>query len=219
MVKYFERTFIVFVMVFWVGCLFNVAAAKTADAAVIEDGVYKNGYFAFTMQIPSGWEILSQETKAELQRVGKEVLVGDDKNLKAAISAAEKNVFQLLSISRYPLGTPGKQNIVFTSGAEKVSALPGIKNGSDYLMNVKALLKFSSMEVHLNKEIYVQKIDGIDFAVLDVSMNINNNEVKQLLYATIIKGYAYYFNYTYITPQDLQFLKQIVSTMKFEKSN
>ena len=217
MIGHLKKTLVVSILFFLVGCVLNVVSAEPVDEGSIKDGIYENEYLGITIKIPDGWETLNIETKNEIQRRGKEVLAGDNKNMKAALTAAESNVVQLLTISKYPLGTPGKPNVLFASGAENVSAFPGIENGKDYLLNAKELLKFSNMNMQTSNEIYSQKIDGVDFAVLECSINFNNNEVKQLMYATIIKGYAYYFNYTYCSPQDLQFLHEILGNMKFKQ--
>jgi hypothetical protein len=218
-IKQASRTVIAIVMFYLIistGCSLCAFAAQAADEGIIEGSTYKNEYFGLTMQIPDKWEVAKQEFTDEAQRIGKEIVAGDDNNMRVALDAAGKKLVPMLTISKYPIGTPGKANILFMSGAEKVSAFPGVKHGSDYLKHVRELLKSAKMEINIGTEINSEKIDGVDFGVMEVSFKINQNEVKQIYYAAIIKDYAYYFAYTYFLPQDLQPLKEIVRTMKFE---
>jgi hypothetical protein len=136
--------------------------------------------------------------------------------MKAALEASKSNVVDLLTMSKYPLGTPEKVNLIFFSTAEKVSAFSGIQS-KDYLLHTKKMLQNGQVKYVFAQDIYSQNVGGTDFSVLEGKIIVQNTTVYQKYYSAIIRDYAYSFVLTYTTPEDLKALKKIVSTMKFAK--
>ncbi|MEO0458060.1 MAG: hypothetical protein AAF152_15970 [Cyanobacteria bacterium P01_A01_bin.114] len=169
----------------------DAAAAGSPDAAEVEAGKYSNEFFGFTMAFPDAWTIASQETTDGLQDTGAEMLAGDDEALKSSIEAAEKDTYQLLMISEQPVGAPTTDfnpNLVVM--AEKVSHLPGIKSGSEYLENVSNLLLQTDLPYAAEGEPYEVEIGGRKFHRADFTLSTAGIEIKQSYLATVDKGYA-----------------------------
>jgi hypothetical protein len=161
------------------------------DAGKSEAGKYSNDYFGFSMTFPAEWAIAPKETTEALQSQGSDIVAGDDPTLKAAVEAAEENSYQLLMISEKPVGAPVADfnaNIVVM--AEKVSHLPGLVSGADYLASVSNLLQQTDLPYQPAGEIKEVEIGGRKFHRADFTLAMNGMEVQQSYFATIDKGYA-----------------------------
>ncbi|MEM8806985.1 MAG: hypothetical protein AAGF01_13245 [Cyanobacteria bacterium P01_G01_bin.38] len=166
-------------------------ASGSPDEAKVEAGKYSNEFFEFTMAFPDAWAIASEETTDGLQDTGADMLAGDDEALKSSIKAAEKNTYQLLMISEQPVGAPTTEfnpNLVVM--AEKVSHLPGIASGSEYLANVSNLLLQTDLPYTPDGEPYAVEIGGREFHRADFTLSTAGIEIKQSYLATVDKGYA-----------------------------
>lgn len=198
------------------------AAAPTETATDIrpnqgevQDGAYTNDFFGFTMTFPESWAIASDETAEELQEVGSEIVAGDDPALKASIEAAEQDTYQLLMISEQPIGAPTTSfnaNIVVM--AEKVSHLPGIVSGEEYLINVGNLLTQTDLPYEANGEPYEVEIGGQTFHRADFDLTAAGMEIKQSYLAMIKDGYALGFILSG-TDASLAELEEIANTLAF----
>ena len=127
------------------------------DFGKIEDGFYQNSYFGFEIGIPDGWIVQSQEQRQNMMKVSKEIVAGDNENLKAVINASEINSANLLSVFQYEIGSPVDFNPNINIIVENIQLSPGIKNGSDYLYQVRKLmmqsnLKYDNIDKEFNKK-------------------------------------------------------------------
>jgi hypothetical protein len=165
--------------------------AANPDVGKSEAGKYTNDYFGFSMTFPAQWAIAPKETAEELQSQGSDIVAGDDPTMQAAVEAAEKNSYQLLMISEKPVGAPVAEfNANLIVMAEKVSHLPGLTSGADYLASVSNLLQQTELPYQPVGEIQEVEIGGRKFHRADFSLATNGVEVKQSYFATIDKGYA-----------------------------
>lgn len=186
------------------------------DAGIVTGSVYRNEYFGLTIVIPDNWDVQSEETKKELQEIGKNAMANGDEAKKAAMDRAADRSASLLFASKYPMGTPDKTNANYGAAAEKVSAFPGIKTGKDYLVQVRQLMQGSTVKCTF-KEIYSEKIDGVDFDVLECSIDVQGTTVKQKYYTAIMREYALLINITYVAPEDADVLNKAVKAVKIDK--
>ena len=80
------------------------------DLGTITDSIYQNRYFGFTLVLPDGWFVQNRAGLEEIQELGKDVLSGDDENLKSFFEAGEQNSVNLLGIHQHPPGAPVEFN-------------------------------------------------------------------------------------------------------------
>lgn len=163
------------------------------DHGVVNDGTYSNPDFGFSFTYPKGWVVHGEETKKHIMEVGKEKVAESGAVSQASTEVALKNTYQLLTLFRHPLGTPGITiNPAVLVMAEKVSHAPGITNGSDYLLNVRTILVKTGSQV-LHKDPIECHFGGTQFFRDDLTVEINGVHLVQTSFATLSKGYALVF--------------------------
>ena len=90
-----------------------------------------------SITIPSDWSIQDNQAKQQIASAGQKMLSGDDKNLQAIVKASELQSLNLFIIFEHPLGTPVPFNLNISCVAERVSHMPGIREGKDYHFHAK----------------------------------------------------------------------------------
>jgi len=163
------------------------------DFGTINNSTYSNNYFGLTVTLPADWSVQDQEAQKRLMGMAGNLVAGDDKNEKALIKASELQTFNLFAAFKYPIGSPVPANPTVLALAEKVSQLPGIKQGKDYLYHVRQGVESSQIKMTFPKDIYPQKLGGVDFDVMDAQLAMNGKTVNEKYYCTIKKGYALTF--------------------------
>lgn len=126
------------------------------EKAVVEDGAYRNPYFGLTMPIPEGWFTANKDTEEFLRDVGSGI-AAESMASAGAVKAAMKSVYQLLMISEHEMGAAVDFNPNLVLVADKVSHLPGIKSGKEYLFHTKKALLATKMPYTMIEE--VRKVD------------------------------------------------------------
>jgi hypothetical protein len=185
------------------------------DAGNVKNSVYTNAFLGMQLRIPDEWHVQDNDaTKAMFER-GKTIVAGDDKNLNAAIRDSEQKSLTLLCVFKQPPGAPVDFNPSFMCLAEKISGLPGISKGSDYLFHVKKGLSSPNLQVSFEKPIYDSTIAGLQFGVLETKLAIGQAVIRQKYYATILKGYALTFIISYSSEQELQTHNRTLESIKF----
>ena len=197
------------------GC--NRSKTGKIDFGVVEGSVYTNHYLGLKISVPQGWSVQDNEAKKALLEGGKQITAGKDANLRAAMDASELNSVPLLIMFKYPVGSAVNFNPSFSSVAEKVSQMPGITRGSDYLFHVKKILLQAQIKYTIADVIRTEKIGDASFDVLDATMSAGKLFVYQKYYATIMKGYALSLIVTYTTPDELKELQSLLSSITFAR--
>lgn len=186
------------------------------DFGEFKDGIYSNSFFSLMLSVPDTWEVLNLESRMELMKQGGKIVAGDNKNLKAAIDAADLKSLNLLTAYEYPPGSAVSSNPGIMLIAEKIKHAPGIKRGSDYHFQAKKLMKLSRMQVSYPEEIYETIIDGVSFDVMETEITLGPGVVIwQRQYATIMNDYALLVALTYQDEYGLGQLEEIVGTITF----
>jgi len=216
------------ILIFCMLSLFLAACSKPALEEIgseeigfgyFEGNRYFNEYFGFQINIPKAWSILDQQATDSINERGGDILVGENKNLQAAVRAAELQSVDLFAVYKFMPGAPVDSNPSITCVAEKIQHTPGIKRGSDYLFHVKKLLSSSSVEVNYTKEIYTENLDNNAFDVLETEMDFGGYKVEQLYYVSIVKEYALVIVLSYLTEAGKSELLDVIKTMEFSHSN
>jgi hypothetical protein len=203
--------------------LFLTLTVFAADEPKIDFGridhlTYTHDYFGFHLTIPESWQVQDSESRERLMKLGKEVIVGKNENMKAMYDASEINTLNLLTIFRYPLGAAVDFNPSFVCVAEKVSHLPGIKRGSDYLFHARKLLEAGQLKYKIDDQMYSEKIGGVDFDYLNAQLDLPKIALTQKYYATIRNGYALCFVISFHTEEAAKELNGILQTVKFDSA-
>lgn len=209
---------------FWVFAGLIITAAfiiscsdkKAIDFGEFENGTYYNSFFNLMLSIPDTWEVLDLESRMELMKQGGKIVAGDNRNLKAAIEAADLKSLNLLTAYEYPPGVAVSSNPGIMLIAEKIKHAPGIRRGSDYHYQAQKLMKLSRMQVSYPEDIYETVIDGVSFDVMEAEITLGPGVVIwQRQYATIVDDYALLLALTYQDEYGLGQLEEIVGTITF----
>jgi hypothetical protein len=186
------------------------------DYGRVEDGIYFNNYFNFTIDLPAGWVVQSQEQTQKIADMGKNLVAGDDEKLKAAIEATEVNTANLLAVFQYELGAAVQYNPNFMIVAENIKNSPGVKNGSDYLFHSKKLLSQGQFKYdYLSENFENEKISGKEFYKMDAQLNYMGLEIKQVFYSTVLKGFSFNIIVSYVSDEQKEVLTEAINTMSF----
>ncbi|NEP19442.1 MAG: hypothetical protein F6J97_21550 [Leptolyngbya sp. SIO4C1] len=185
------------------------------DAGAVEAGQYRNQFFDFSIAFPEAWAVASQAITDDLQETNSEMLAKGDESIESALEAAEQNTYQLLMISEQPIGTQAatfNPNIVVM--AEKISHLPEITSGSEYLQNVSRLLQQTSLPYAPVGDPYEVTIGDRTFHRADFVLSTPEVEVKQSYLAMIDQGYALGFILSG-TDESMGQLEEIADSISF----
>ncbi len=189
------------------------------DLGTITDSIYQNRYFGFTLAVPDGWFVQNRAGLEEIQELGKDVLSGDDENLKSFFEAGEQNSVNLLGIHQHPPGAPVDFNPTLLCVAEKTQQFPGITKASDYLFHAKRTLQMGAVKVRFPKDIYAMEIGGLSFDTLDIELQFGARTVKEKMLATLIKGYAVTFIIVFDADAHYDMLINILDSVHFTPSH
>lgn len=186
-------------------------AQSEVDRGVVHNGMYINPGFGFTFKYPKDWVVHGEATNERIRELGKEK-VAESGTSKASVEVAMKNTYQLLTVFRHPVGTPGLAfNPAILVIAEKVSHAPGIINGKDYLLNVRALMLKAGSHQVLLKEPMEYRFAGSQFFRDDYAVEANGVHMVQAYFAKVAKGYALVFIFM---GEDQRSLDEMTKTME-----
>ena len=110
-IKKFLRTGALLLFIGLLSCGYQPETAERAiDFGEFEDGVYSNSFFNLAIAIPENWHVLDAETRNQMMRQGGKLVAGNNRNLKAAINAADLESLDLLAAYEHAPGTPITSN-------------------------------------------------------------------------------------------------------------
>lgn len=188
------------------------------DYGQVKDNKYVNSYFDCELSIPTDWIVQTKEQMEAISNKGKELIAGDDSNMKAMIKTSEINSATLLSVFQFERGAPVDYNSSISIVAENVKNLPGIKTGSEYLFQVRKMLelskiKFDSIDTDFKKDI----INNTVFYKMDTGITMMGIKIKQSYYSTIVNGFSFSIVMSYTDEEQKNILLQSINSLKFKK--
>jgi len=181
----------------------------------VKNSVYENAYFGLKLPLPADWSVQDEAMRQRLADMGNKAIAGSDQNLKATLKASEQSSVNLLAAFQHPVGSPVPFNPNFVGVAEKVGHMPGIKRGKDYQYQMKKLMEMGQIKMNFAEETTTEKLGGVDFDVLSVTLPLGRTSVRQKYYTTIMKGYALSFVVTFSTDEEEGMLAKIMQGMTF----
>lgn len=187
---------------------------RNFDFGKTENGTYTNDYFNMKILFDSTWTIQDQRQMNDLVDQKSDLVIGDNKNLKAAIKSSKVNTGYLLNLSKYELGAPVEYNPSFLITAENTKNYPGIKSGKDYLFHAKKTLQQTQLDYSCEKPIYEKVISNTTFHVMEVELDYMRKLIIQEYFSTVTKGFSLTFVISYTTEEEKSELYQILDGIK-----
>ncbi|MBT5231855.1 MAG: hypothetical protein HOM11_16445 [Methylococcales bacterium] len=196
--------------------LSSVGQANEMDYGETVDGVFHNTYLGFSVTLPKDWVLQDQAAQRKIMKFGSKLLAGDDANLTAVLKASEQQAVNLFAVFQYPLGTPGLFNPSISMVAENVGAIPGIRNGQDYLIQTKAILQQGKMDVTIADNMVTEIISGQMFDSMHTVMKVGQVKVFQKYYAIKIKEYVLVAVLSFNDDDQATHLDRVLNTLVFD---
>ena len=199
-------------------CLCACGVAESPDqpdAAAVSEGAYSNEYFGLTVPIPDGWFVASKDTEEYIQELGKGI-AGDDASVRAAIEASKETTFQLLTLSEFEMGAPVEFNTNLIIMAERVSHLPGIKSGSDYLFHAGKLLLMTQLPYKRIRDAYPMKLGDREWDRADWLIDAPQMPIEQAYLAVKKDDYVLVVILSARSEEQMDALEQIAATIILE---
>ncbi len=187
--------------------------SPVASGSGVAAGFYTNEYFGLKLPIPDGWFVASEDTARFMMEIGEEVATGDDATLKAAVEASKKTTFQLLTLSEFEMGAAVDFNPNLILMAERVSHVPGIKSGSDYLFHTSKMLLRTQLPYELTKESYSTQLGGREWYRADFMITQPEMPIEQTYLATKLEDFVLVIILSAATRDQMAALERIADSM------
>jgi hypothetical protein len=186
-------------------------AQSTVDLGTVRDGIYINNGFGFSFKYPKDWVVHGEATKERIKEIGKERVTEAGALSKPSAEVAMNNTYQLLTVFRHPLGTPGIAfNPAVLVSAERVDHAPGITSGKEYLLNIRTLMLKMSHQA-LFKDPMENRFAGWQFFRDDYAGEINGVHMLISYFANVANGYALVFAFI---AEDQKSLDEVTKSME-----
>lgn len=186
--------------------VFNNAVEKL-DFGSVSNHTYTNNYFGLQISLPDEWIVANNVKVTQALTDNQDLKVSNPFDASCyndvALLLTDKNLFK------------SEDNQSFQVEATKVDST--YATSEEYLTIGKKDLDNSPFKFTFPKDIYTEKINGIEFKVLEAQLKLDDSmTIKTKVYATILKGYALAFIETYGN-SDSSDLDQILSSIQFSK--
>jgi hypothetical protein len=209
------RHFVLVILLSLPACQSNTTQPQP-DVGKISGEVYSNEFFKVQLHIPAGWSVNGEVAKERVLKKGRDMLKPDEKT-QQGLDESLKRTTQLLMVSKYPMGSAGK-NSSFSCVSERLPPAAQVKTGRDYLTEMTRLFKSSSaMPITVEGGPRTEKLGGVDFDVLEISFQLPSGKIPQRYYAVLAKGYALVFIVTLFDEADRKTTDEILGSIKFAK--
>lgn len=189
---------------------------QTFDYGSIQDNVYQNDYFNFSVDVPEGWVVQSNEEMQELSDLGTEMIAGDNEEMKRNLAAADINTAYLLTVFKYEVGALVDFNPSYLFVAENISQAPYVRDGSDYLEQSKQLLSQASVEYAFPPvDQPIVTLGGKEFHVMSTIMTYMGTDIYQTYYSRVDNGFALSGIISYGSDEQKAELEALLNTIQF----
>ena len=204
-------------LIFTISCS-NNSKPKDFDYGKVENDRYVNSYFDLELNLPSHWIVQTKEQTENLSKRGKELIAGDNKNMKAVFKASEINTANLIAAFQYEVGSAVDYNPSFMLVAENLKAFPGIKTGSDYLYQARKLMKQAQFQYDsIDDEFKKIMINNQEYYLMNASISYAGYTIRQEYYSTLKDGFCISAIISYNDDEQKSVLKKVINSMKYKK--
>lgn len=197
---------VAFLAVFFVSCNKKQSQPLNFDYGKVENNVYNNSFFKFSIQIPPTWETLTQEQNQNLMNA-------ESADKKANVEQTSVNLLTVLQNENENPGADFYANLSVI--AENLKGSDRVKNGTDYLMLTRKALDDTGIKrEYPDKGTVIENINGTEFSTMRVNTVDPSLKFSQKFYTTIINGYALTFIESYSDENQQIELNKIIQTLK-----
>jgi hypothetical protein len=188
---------------------------KDFDYGRLENNKYVNEYFDFEMMVPINWVVQSKEQNT--LETGKNLVAGEDANMKAVFKASEINTANLLSVYQYPKSAAVEYNPSILILAESLKDSPDIRKGSEYLFHARQMMIQSQFKYdYLDEEFEKEIISGIDFYKMNSEVKYMGLIVKQVYYTAVLKGFSLSIIISFVNENQNEEILNSIKSIKIE---
>jgi hypothetical protein len=184
------------------------------DFGKTENGSYKNDYFNMEVLFNPNWIVQDKQYMNNIMERGRDLVTGDNKNLKSLFKASQVNTAYLLAVFKNEVGAAVEFNPSFILVAENTKNLPGIKNGKDYLFHAEKLMKQTQMPYSFEREVFEKKIGNSLFYVLETRLDYMGEIISQEYISTVKNGFTLSFIITYSNEEEKNELYEVINNVK-----
>lgn len=186
------------------------------EASFIENGVYMNPYFGLEVTVPSGWTALDDDSSKQFNQRGGELMAGDSPELKKMLEQGRRQTVNLFTLIKPLPAESGGSNsgVTVIAVAEPVPAF--VRNGEEYVTQVKLLLESAAVKPEFDGPITKETIGGVEFATQQLRITHLGLVVRQKLSATIRLEHAIVLTRAYTTDRGAEVLDEVLRTIKFK---
>ena len=211
-----EVTFLFSIVLFF-SCRESSKIPGDFDQGKTENGVYTNNYFGMKVPVPSGWIIQSKEQADSI--FNKEYKIIEEKNKEVAAHVRENldKTATLLAVYKYRADSAIiGYNPYFFITAEKINPLSGIKDGIDYLNDVKDQMKQARIGYYVNSDHSKRNIGSKEFDVLRFTKAIGEQmDVQRVYNVRVENGYALNIMISHASTEQEEELMNVLHQIKF----
>lgn len=191
----------------FVSCNKKESKPLNFDYGKVENAVYKNSYFKFSIDLPSNWEFLTQKESQNLLDAE-----SADKNMQTQTSV---NLLTALEDEKLNPNADFLANLSII--AENLKGSDRVKNGTDYLMLTRKALDDKGIKhEYPDKGSMTEKINGTEFSTMRVNTVEPGLTFSQKFYTTIVNGYALTFIQSYVNENQLVELDKTMQSLEFK---
>lgn len=177
---------------------------KESVRGTVENGVYRNGFFGFTMEIPGGMYVMPRAEIDSLEAVmGSMVGLGGGDTADLLLFVSAKDPSAADSLFNY--------NITVTS--EKVSGAKEVNSNERYMSQVIKTLQRGAASEGGEMPVGRATFGGREF----MKLTLGQYGVTQDIYARLHDGYALLIIGSYDGPEQRDAIARVLATIAFEK--
>ena len=191
-------------------CLLCIATACGSGNSKLAEN-YTNEELGWSIDIPNGWTIISEERYEKIRQKGKDIIeesTGEviDSTILAPILGFEKDLSNSLLVSA------GKAELSYEGELEEDNAFAKA--------NTYKIYRDQGLEVDSTSTSWVE-IDGVKVQLFAFIVNHPNfsNEVVEQIYSGWYNGHVFRMYLTFDNEADREILEAALFNSKFEKSN
>jgi hypothetical protein len=214
--KNYLKLFVLFTAITLTGCNNKpITEEKGFEYGGVKNGRYTNKFFDIQMKVPQDWDVQNKAESDAIMEEGKDMVAGDNKQMKAALTAGEINTATLLTVFKHKPGSAVAEfNPSIMMVAENLKNAPGVKSGDDYLAQTRKLMMLGEVKYdRIDEEFARKEINGWEFYTMNVEGTFNGIEVKQVYLATVKEGFAIGLIYSFADNAQKAELEKWINTL------
>lgn len=194
----------------------NSSIPSHFDYGQVTENVYSNSFFNLKMNIPESWVVQSEEQKAAILSLGKDLMEQKNSDLKDIIEVSEVNSAYLLMVFEDEVGASLEYNSNFLLVAENLQLNPGIKSGEGYLFHTKKMFKQANLGYSFKGDFQQEMINNQEFYSMKLSQDYLGQSIQQTYYSTISNGFALTLIVSFLSPEQEVELDNVVQSITFQ---